>query len=136
MPAIKRTPLFQIRLSRKDLDEFEVLCRLENKNRSQMARALILEAMKHRKHEVSQEAETVLDKRLKKMEDRLAKLMARTLIDVGMLNQVFYKRADKASRDELWEDARKAALVRLQHKRKGGDEDATEIAAIALNRET
>jgi hypothetical protein len=68
-----------------------------------------------------------------KSTERLAKLAARTLIDVGTLQQVFYRRASEKDRDDLWDEARRGALERLRKKRKGGDPEATEIVQDAVS---
>ena len=65
--------------------------------------------------------------------ERLAKLMARTLIDIGTVQQVFFERASKEDRGELWKVARQRAVERLKKKRKDGDPEATEIVANAVS---
>lgn len=54
--------------------------------------------------------------------ERLAKMSARVMMDVGIINQVFYKRAAKEERVALWTEAQQSAAERLKHKRKGGDQ--------------
>ena len=71
----------------------------------------------------------------KKGTERLAKMTARVMMDIGIVNQVFYKRAAEDERDELWASARQSAADRLRHKRKGGGPEATEIMENALSSE-
>jgi hypothetical protein len=92
-----------------------------------MARKAILFYMEAQQRGSEEAKESLLEKRLRKMEDRLAKMISRTMIDIGIVNQVFYKRASKEERDKLWDAAKTAALERLRFKRKDGDQEATGV---------
>jgi hypothetical protein len=74
----------------------------------------------------------VVAERQTKNTERLAKLSARTLIDLGTVQQVFYERASKEDRNDLWKVARQRAVERLKKKRKDGDPEATDITNDAL----
>jgi hypothetical protein len=136
----KRTPTIEIKLSAGDYIKFSELCRLEGKTRTDMARAAILRYLDQSAQEQADEARdrlaTILEAmhvERKKDTERLAKLASRTLIDLGTLQQVFYKRASEKDRDDIWDEARKNALERLRKKRKGGDPEATELMKDALS---
>lgn len=76
-------------------------------------------------------AETLaaMEAQRKKDVERLAKLIVRATLDIGIVNQVFYKRASTEERDKLWGAAKTAAVQRLTAKRKDGDKEVTEVMA-------
>lgn len=138
----KRTPTIEIKLAAGDYIRFSELCRMEGKNRTDVARAAILRYMdksgQDQEHEVKDRLAAVLEamqKDRKKDTERLAKLASRALIDIGTVQQVFFERASKEDRLELWAVARQRAVERLRKKRKGGDPEATEIMEDALREE-
>lgn len=138
----KRTPTIEIKLSAADYIRFSEFCRMEGKTRTDLARAAILSYMDRGQNEAQNEVKdrlaAVLEAMLlerKKETERLAKLAARTLIDIGTVQQVFFERASKEDRMELWTVARKRAVERLNAKRKDGDPEATEIMKHALSGE-
>ena len=138
----RRTPTIGIKLAAADYIRFSEFCRLEGKNRSDLARKAIREYMDRQEIAVQDEAKDRLAEALealaagqRKDTERLAKMIARVMMDIGIVNQVFYKRAAVEERDKLWGAARQAAAERLTHKRKGGDPEAAEIMN-ALSSET
>ncbi len=138
-----RTPLLNTRLSAADYVKLEQVCRLEGKTKTELLREALLEYLDRYDQGVETAsrdrlAETLvaIEASRRKDTERLAKLMARTLMDVGILNQVLFRRAASDERDKLWEAARQAAADRLKRKRKGGDPEATEIMQNALGSET
>ncbi len=78
--------------------------------------------------EVAEERESSLEKRLKKMEDRLAGLMARTAIDTGMIFQIVQANMNPETKDEdlLW--AHSLAVKRLKKKLQGQAAEVKELA--------
>jgi len=138
----KRTPTIEIKLSAADYIRFSELCRMEGKTRTDLARAAILSyidrSQKDAEDEVKDRLAAVLEAmqiERKKDTERLAKLASRALIDIGTVQQVFFERASKEDRMELWAVARKRAVERLHTKRKDGDPEATEIMKHALGGE-
>jgi len=138
----KRTPSIEIKLSAGDYIRFSELCRLEGKNRTDVARAAILRYIDQNAKEQEAEARDRLAAVLEAMHldrrkdtERVVKLIVRTLIDIGTVQQVFYERASKEDRSKLWDMARTRALERLKKKREGGDPEATEIMKDALGGE-
>lgn len=138
----KRTPSIEIKLSAADYIRFSELCRMEGKTRTDMARTAIRSYIDRTAEEVKDEEKDRLVEALgalqggqKKDTERLAKMIARLMMDTGTLMQVFYDRADKDIREELWAVSRKRAAQRLTHKRKDGDPEATEIMKNALSGE-
>lgn len=138
----KRTPTIEIKLSAADYIRFSELCRMEGKTRTDLARTAIRNYMDRTAEEIKDEEKDRLVETLdvlhggqKKDTERLAKMIARLTMDLGTLMQVFYERADKEIREELWAVARKRAAQRLVTKRKDGDPEATEIMKHALSDE-
>ena len=141
------TPQLNTRLAAEDLLKLETLCRAEGKTKTEILREAVLryldsyeqKADAGKRDRLAEEMEAmkkaieVLSETQKKSTERLAKLSARTLIDVGTLQQVFYKRASDKDRDDLWDEGRRNALERLRKKRKGGDPEATEIMEDAIS---
>lgn len=78
--------------------------------------------------EAADERESSLEKRLKKMEDRLAGLMARTAIDTGMIFQIVQANMNPETKDEdlLW--AHSLAVKRLKKKLQGQAAEVKELA--------
>lgn len=143
----RQTPQLNTRLSTEDLVKLETICRMEGKTKTEILRKAVLnyidgydqkaeEAKQDRLVEAMEsmtKAIRTLSEGQNKSTERLAKLAARTLIDVGTLQQVFYRRASEKDRDDLWDEARRGALERLRKKRKGGDPEATEIVQDAVS---
>jgi hypothetical protein len=136
----KQTDPIRTRLAVEDRYKFEQICRAEGKTETEVARKALLQFIDSydKKAEDSSrdrlaEILVEMEKERRKDTERLAKLAARTLIDVGTIQQVFYKRASEKDRDDLWQEARKNALERLRKKRKGGDPEATEIVNDAVS---
>jgi len=127
-------------LAAEDRYKFEQICRAEGKTETEIARKAILQFIDSYDKKADDSARDRLADILEGMQlerkkdtERLAKLAARILIDVGTIQQVFYKRASEKDRDDLWDEARRNALERLRKKRKGGDPEATEIVNDAVS---
>lgn len=142
-----QTPQLNTRLSAEDLIKLEAVCRTEGKTKTEILRKAVLlyldgyeqkaeDAKRDRLAEAIEsmtKAIELLSQAQGKSTERLAKMIARTMMDVGIVNQVFYKRAAKDERDNLWASARQSAIERLKHKKKNGDPEATEIMSDALS---
>jgi len=111
-----RRPTVDTKLSEADFIRFEQLCRLENKTKTQLAREAIRFYMDNRENEILDQRESAVEKRIKKMEDRIAKLIVKVGLDVGTLHQLFWSRADSDGRDELFTKCYISAVKRLQNK--------------------
>lgn len=130
----KRTPLLNTRLSASDNIKLEIVCKQEGITKTELLRKAVLQYLDRQDQGVEESARdrlaVVLEKMAKQQKgdtERLAKMIARTMMDIGIVNQVFYKRAAPDERNELWSAARQAAADRLKQKRKGGDPEAAEI---------
>ncbi len=63
--------------------------------------------------------ETLLEKRMRKMEERMAALQARTAIDVGMIYMIMYRNMDNGERDQVVAWAYNNSVARLKKKLEG-----------------
>lgn len=111
-----RRPTVETKLSEPDFIRFEQLCRLEDKTKTQLAREAIRFYMDHRDNQILDQRESAVELRIKKMEDRIAKLIVKVGLDVGTLHQLFWSRSDKDGRDELFTECYISAVKRLQNK--------------------
>lgn len=95
---------------------------------SEYVREAIIARLDAEDRELADERETLLEKRLKKMEDRLAALMARTAIDAGMIFQIVQANMNPETKDEdlLW--AHNLAVKRLKKKLAGQAAEIKELA--------
>ena len=60
--------------------------------------------------------ETLLEKRMRKMEERMASLMAKIGIDAGMIIHILYRNMDKEKRNDVIAWAYNSAVARLRKK--------------------
>lgn len=95
---------------------------------SEFVREAILLHLDAGDREAADERETLLERRLKKMEDRLAALMARAAIDTGMIFQILQANMNPETKDEdlLW--AHSLAVKRLKKKLQGQAAEVKELA--------
>lgn len=75
--------------------------------------------------------ETLLEKRMKKMEDRMAALMVRTAIDVGMVFNLMYRNMDPDKRADAVAWAYNGAVERLRKKLGGQAAELKDIVKEA-----
>jgi hypothetical protein len=130
MPKTRRTPRVETRLPPTAFIEFDQLCRLQGKTRTALARDAILWYLQHHEQLQNAEIESVLDKRLNKIENRLAGLLVRLGLDVGTIYSVMWSRSDPYSRKELFQDCYTQAVRRL---RKKLTQDQEELRRGAVN---
>lgn len=95
---------------------------------SEFVREAILAHLDAGDREASEARDSLLEKRLKKMEDRLAGLMARTAIDTGMIFQIVQANMNPETKEEdlLW--AHSLAVKRLKKKLQGQAAEVQELA--------
>lgn len=109
---------------RKKLDH---LHRTTGKTKSEIAREAIRFYLDNYERLQTEEKETPLERRLKKMEDRLAALMARTAIDVGTVYTLLWHRSDGEDRKDLFNACYTQAIDRLKKKLTGLDAEVKDI---------
>ena len=110
-----------------DHARFNEICKLEGKTQAALARQAILEMLNRQEQGMAAEIKDKLTERLKRMEDRLAALLARNNLDIGTVCQVLWLRADPEKREKLWEAARKHAARRSSKKLVDDDLEIKEL---------
>ena len=121
------------RLVRSDESRLQDAARKKGVKPSAYVREAILAYLDAEDREAADERETLLEKRLKKMEDRLAALMARTAIDTGMIFQIMQANMNPETKDEDLLYAHSLAIKRLKKKLAG---QAAEVKELAKASET
>ena len=114
MPKTKRTPRIETRLAPADFIAFDQLCRLEGKTRSELAREALRWFMANHERARQEKTETPLERRLKKMEDRLAGLMVKNGLDIGTMYALMWSRTDETTRKALFKEMRVRAIKRMK----------------------
>lgn len=71
--------------------------------------------------------ETALEKRMKRMEDRLAGILAKTALDVGTIYSLVWQNSNYQTRDEQFIRARKHSVDRLRKKWNSEELDIKEV---------
>lgn len=128
----KQPDPIRTRLAANDHARFLEICKLEGKTETQLARQAILEMLDRQEQGIAAEIKDKLAERLKKMEDRMAALIARNNMDIGTVYQVLWLRADPEKREKLWEAARKHAARRASKKLVEDDLEIKELMKEAL----
>ena len=121
------------RLVRSDETRLQDAAKRKGVKPSAYVREAILAFLDVEDKELADERETLLEKRLKKMEDRLAALMARTAIDTGMIFQIMQANMNPETKDEDLIYAHSLAVKRLKKKLQG---QAAEVKELAKASET
>jgi hypothetical protein len=99
---------------------------LVKETEARVVRAAVLFYLDHEEKEKENRRETMLEKRMKKMEDRLASIQAKTAIDVGVIYSLLWQNANYKTRDEQFIRARKHSVDRLRKKLKTEEADIKE----------
>jgi hypothetical protein len=131
--ATKQPNPIRTRLNKNDQARLDEICKLEGKTQAEVVRRAILEMLDRQEQGIAAEIKDKLAERLKKMEDRLAGLMARTALDVGTIYQVLWIRSDLEQRDKLWDKARKYSAERVSRKLKDEEKGVKELIAQELS---
>ena len=129
MPKTKtaQPPLVTTRLAMKDQARLNEICKLEGKTQTEVVRRAILEMLDRQEQGIAAEVKDSLAIRLKRMEDRLAGLIARNNLDIGTIYQVLWLRSDTDKRDKLWATAKTYAAKRASKKLEGEDLEIKEL---------
>lgn len=113
----KRTYLgLNVGLAEADRKRLDDLARVTGKTKTEIGREAIRFYLDNYERLQAEDRESPLERRLKKMEDRLAALMARTAIDVGTVYSLLWHRSDKEDRKELFNACYTQAIDRLKKK--------------------
>ena len=121
MGVSKQPPLVTTRLSVNDSARLAEICKLEGKTQTEIVRRAIIEMLDRQEQGMAAEIKDHLAVRLKKMEDRMAGLMARMNMDIGTMYQIMWIRTDQDKREKLFAGAKSAAIKRANKKLEGED---------------
>ncbi|MBX9725409.1 MAG: ribbon-helix-helix protein, CopG family [Candidatus Obscuribacterales bacterium] len=144
--AQERSPEISVRLTLSDYARLNDLSISRHATKTDLVREAVIQYLDRIESKMEEQVSDRVTARLSEIEkrligeqkkgiERLAKISSRCLIDLGIINQVLYRRADKETRDKLWEAARQGSLNRLGVGKKQGDPDAAELASNALSGE-
>lgn len=134
MPKTKQAPLVRTRLRGEDMKRLEQICRAESKPQAAIVRRALLFYLDSYDKQELDEKETKLEARLRKMEDRLASMIMRTTIDVGVIYRAIYFNYGKEA-EKAFAAFYNLALERLQAKRKDpGDKAAVQKLVDSMYR--
>jgi len=119
-----RTPTISFRLKEIDQKRLDDLCLLEKRNRPDMVRQAVIWYLDHQQKLSQDLRETNLERRIKKMEDRICGLVAKGNIDVNTILQVIYlgSNAPLPEKAERYKKARGLAVKRLKQKLEDDEE--------------
>lgn len=124
----KRTYLgLNVGLAEADRKRLDDLARVTGKTKTELGREAIQFYLDNYDRLQAEDRETPLERRLKKMEDRLAALMARTAIDVGTVYSLLWHRSDKEDRKDLFNACYTQAIDRLKKKLTGLDAEVKDV---------
>ena len=127
MPKIKQTPPIEFRLSTDDHMRLDSLCKVKGKKRTELTREAVVWYLDNQEKIGIDSRETLLEKRIKKMEERLAALQARCAIDIGMVYQLLYLNMSKETRDADIAWAYQVSIKRLKKKLQGHTKEIEEV---------
>ena len=119
MPKTKQTPKIETRLPTESHIRFDELSRARNKTKTELAREALLLYLDHEDKLIADSRETLLEKRMRKMEERIAALQARTAIDVGVIYHLIYDNMNKETRQETIAWAYHSSVERLKQRLEG-----------------
>jgi hypothetical protein len=119
----KRTPTIATKLAPVDHERYEQFCRMKGKTKTEMARAAILFYMEHNEDEFFRERDSLIEQRLKSMEDRFGGLMSKIGVGVFGLEHLFWTRTEQDLRKQLFQDCYVAGVRKMRNKLKPEEED-------------
>jgi diketogulonate reductase-like aldo/keto reductase len=119
----KRAPTIATKLAPVDHERFEQFCRMKDKTKTELARAAILFYMEHNEDEFFRERDSLIEQRLKSMEDRFGGLMAKIGVGVFGLEHLFWTRTEQDFRKQLFQDCYVAGVRKMRNKLKPEEED-------------
>jgi predicted DNA-binding protein len=133
MPKKRESQPLQVWLASEDRFRLEELAKRTGRTKSELARRGIQLLLESEADKENQERDSEIAKALKRMEDRIASLIARTAIDVGTIYQVLWHRSDPAKRQNLFVSARTQAINRLRQKLVGEEVEIKRKLADAID---
>ncbi len=143
----KQTDPIRTRLTVDDRLKFEQICQAEGLTEAELARKAVRELLERKESGVRTEIRDQLAEEVKQLQDvvkamllqqkktenRMAALMARNNIDIGIVYQLLWFRADRETRDKMFQEARTHAVKRASKKLKEGDQEVKDLMKDALS---
>jgi hypothetical protein len=137
----KQTDPIRTRLTVEDRLKFEQTCTAAGLTEAELARKAIREMLDRQDQGIRAEVRDELAEEVrqlqevvktlllqqKKTENRMAALMARNNIDIGIVYQILWFRTDPKDREEMFKEARVNAVRRASKKLKEGDLEVKEL---------
>jgi hypothetical protein len=112
----RRTPTIATKLVPSDLIRFDTICRLEGKTKTEIARKAIREYIERHEKVMTDDRESLLEDRIRRMENRLAGLLVKLGIGIYKLDHLFWTRTDKDVRGELFRECHAAGVKKMKEK--------------------
>lgn len=135
MPKIVRPPVINVRLSEADQERLDAICKVEKRSRPDVIRRLVTDSLNRIATEQNDARESKLEKRIKRMEDRIAGLLARANIDVGVILAIMRANMPPATRDDDIKKAHKTSVMRLRRKLETEGEGLKELYKAEIDPE-
>lgn len=103
-------------LSPEDFSKFSEMADQKQITQAELFREAIMFYIEHQDRLQSEEKDSKLESRLRKMEERLAGLLARTAIDVGVVYNMVWRNMPEAEREKTFKSAYRQAVERIKQK--------------------
>lgn len=119
----RRTPTIATKLAAHDHIKFDQLCRVEGKTKTEVAREAICYYMNARELEIRDEQQSALEKRLLKMENRLATLLVKLGVGIFAMEHLFWSRIDSEERGNLFSECYVSGVKKMHSKLRPEEDD-------------
>ena len=119
----RRTPTIATKLAAVDHIKYEQFCRMEGRTKTEVARAAILYYMKAKETEKLDEHQAAIEKRFRRMENRLAGLLVKLGVGIYGLEHLFWTRTDDEIRKKLFHECYVSGVRKMHDKLKPEEED-------------
>lgn len=116
MPKTAASTVIHSRLSEVDYQRMKEQVKAQKISESQLVREAIRRYLDYAERQALDNAESKVERRLKRMEDRLASLLARLGVDIGIVYQFLWNQSDPDTRGPLFNKCYKDSRNRLAGK--------------------
>lgn len=127
MPRKPETNVVHTRLSPVDMERLKNVARGQSRSHSEIVREAVRRYLDQCDEEVIEFQETKIERRLKRLEDRLASLLARLGMDIGIVYNFLWHQSDPETRRQLFDKCYKDARARLANKLDVIEDDFKEL---------
>ncbi len=128
MPKQTPDPKVETRLAPHDYERFKKLAHTKGLSTAQLARDALCHFMDQLDRGEVDARESLLESRIRRMENRLAALLVRGNIDTGIIVSLLYSRMNKETRNADIQHARSWAIKNLRKKLLESDDVRAYIA--------